>query len=181
VVENLVSGNAYKPGDIIESMSGKTIEIANTDAEGRLVLADCLYYVATKYKPSQMFDIATLTGAAVVALGNEITAIMGNNPKVLNTVKKAAETEDEQVWELPLNDFFREKTKGEISDLVNWTAGVSAGSSMGGAFLDNFVEKTPWVHFDIGGTGFHDKSGDELSPKGATGVMMRTFRSIIEA
>lgn len=180
-VENLVSGNAYKPGDIITAMNGQTIEITNTDAEGRLVLADCLYYAATKYKPSMMVDIATLTGSAVVALGNEITAIMGNDKKAVDLVKKSAEESDELAWELPLNDFFREKTKGEISDLVNWTAGVSAGSSMGGAFLDNFVEKTPWVHCDIGGTGFHDKSGDELSPKGATGVMMRTFRTLIES
>lgn len=180
-VENMVSRNAYKPGDIITAMNGKTIEITNTDAEGRLVLADCLFYTATKYKPRFMMDIATLTGAVGVALGNEITGVMGNDPSLLKKVKSCAEKEEEWVWELPLIDFFKEKTKGSISDLVNWTAGVSAGSSMGAAFLQNFIQDTPWVHFDIGSTAFHDKSGDELSPKGATGVMLRTFTQIVKS
>lgn len=179
-VENLVSGNAFKPGDVLTSLSGKTIEITNTDAEGRLVLADCLYYTATKYKPSCMVDLATLTGAAIAALGYEITAFETNTPGLVPKIKKASSQSDEEVWELPITDLFREKTKGEISDLMNWTAGVSAGSSMGAAFLENFVEKTPWVHFDLGGTAFHGKYGDELNPKGATGVMVRTLCALIE-
>lgn len=180
-VENLVSHKAYKPGDILTAFNGKTIEITNTDAEGRLVLADCLAYTVKHYAPSLMIDIATLTGGCVAALGYECSSVMGNNASAVETVKKAAKKAEEWVWELPLNDFFVEKTKGEISDLVNWTAGVSASSSMGGAFLQNFVDKTPWVHLDIAGTGFHEKSGDELSPKGATGVMMRTLAEIIKS
>lgn len=180
-VENLVSGNAFKPGDILTAMNGQTIEITNTDAEGRLVLADCLHYTATKFKPAQMFDAATLTGAVIAALGYEITGIMGNTPSLVTKVKKAAEMADEEVWDLPLTDYFREKIKGEVSDLVNWTAGVSAGSPMAGAFLENFVGKTPWVHFDIAGTAFHGKSGDEITPKGATGVMLRTYRALMES
>ncbi len=178
-VENLVSGNAFKPGDILTSMNGKTMEITNTDAEGRLVLADCLYYAATKLKPAQMIDLATLTGACIAALGHEITAIMGNNKKLLDSIEKAAKGADEPVWELPITDHFREKVKGDISDLKNWTAGVSAGSSMGGAFLEYFVEKIPWAHLDIAGTAFHGKAGDELSPKGGTGVMIRTLAGMI--
>ncbi len=179
-VENLVSGNAFKPGDILTAMNGQTIEITNTDAEGRLVLADCLYYTATKLNPVEIIDIATLTGACIAALGMKISAVMGNNKKLIERVKKAALAADENVWELPVNDFFREKTKGDISDLVNWTAGVSAGSSMGGAFLEKFVEKVPWIHLDVAGTAFHAKAEDELSPKGATGVMVRTLKRLIE-
>ncbi len=179
-VENLVSGNAYKPGDIVTAMNGQTIEITNTDAEGRLVLADCLHYVTTKFKPAQIIDIATLTGACIAALGYEITGIMGNDKTLLDQVKKSAKSCDEQVWELPITDLFREKVKGENSDLLNWTAGVSAGSSMGGAFLEGFVKKTPWVHLDMGGTAFNGKAGNELSPKGATGAMMRTLKGMIE-
>lgn len=178
-VENMISHDAYKPGDIIGSMSGKTIEITNTDAEGRLVLADCLHYTSTKLKPAGMITLATLTGAVVVALGNHITGIMGNDKKLVERVKKASVASEEDVWELPINDFFREKTKGEISDLKNWTAGVSAGSSMAAAFLQNFVNDTPWAHLDIAGTAFQENSCDEMGPKGATGAMVRTLVGLI--
>jgi len=178
-VENLVSGNALKPGDILTAMDGKTIEITNTDAEGRLVLADCLNFVAKKYNPARILDVATLTGAAIVALGNKITPIMGNNRKLIEKVKKSAILSDESVWELPITDYFREKIKGEISDLQNWTDGVNAGSSMGGAFLESFVDGIPWVHFDIGGTAFVS-DGDDVLQKGATGVMMRTLKCFFE-
>jgi len=179
-VENLVSGGAFKPGDILTAMNGQTIEITNTDAEGRLVLADCLYYATKKYKPAFIIDLATLTGAAIAALGYEITALLTNDKKMLSRVTKAAEEADEDVWELPITPHFKEKTKGEIADLLNWTAGVAAGTSMAAAFLDHFVEKTPWVHIDIAGTAFHSKYGNEITPKGATGVMLRTLRNIIK-
>ena len=174
-VENMLSSDAVKPGDIVTAMNGKTIEITNTDAEGRMVLTDCLHYTVTKYKPSQMIDIATLTGAAIAALGYEITAFMGNDKKLLASLTSSAQNADEDLWELPITPFFRTKIKNDISDLQNWTAGISAGSSMGGAFLESFVSETPWAHLDIAGTAFHQKAGDELSPKGATGVMMRTL------
>ncbi|MCK5460750.1 leucyl aminopeptidase [Candidatus Gracilibacteria bacterium] len=179
-VENLVNGKAFKPGDILTAMNGKTIEITNTDAEGRLVLADCLYYVTTKFKPSKMIDIATLTGSCIQALGFEITGLVSNDEKLTNDLTKAAKSADENVWELPLNDFLRKKTKGEVADLLNWSPGVSAGCSMGGAFLENFVEKTPWVHIDIAGTSFHSTTETSTSKKGATGVMMRTLKTWLE-
>ena len=180
VVENLINGEAFKPGDIITAMNGDTIEITNTDAEGRLVLADALYYVNTKYKPAKIIDMATLTGACIVALGNEITGIMGNNKKLIQTISKCAEKNDELVWELPITKLFRKKIKGEIADLVNWTAGVSAGSSMAGAFLENFVGKTPWLHIDMAGTAYNGKYGNAYTQKGATGVMLRTLKSFIQ-
>lgn len=173
-VENMVSGNAFKPGDIITMGNGQTCEITNTDAEGRLVLADCLHYVVTKYKPSKIIDFATLTGACVVALGNEITGVVTNAPDLLKTMIKVAETKDERMWELPIIPLFREKIKAEVADLQCWTAGVQAGTSMGGAFLENFIQETPWVHCDIAGTAYHE-TGDELAPRGATGAMVPTM------
>jgi leucyl aminopeptidase len=140
-VENMVSGNAYKPGDIVTAMNGKTIEVTNTDAEGRLVLADALYYTATKLKPDVILDFATLTGACMAALGMEISAIMGNDKKVINRIKKASELAGEEVWELPLTEHFREKVKGTISDLQNWTTGVHAGASMGGGLFGVFCRR----------------------------------------
>lgn len=173
-VENMVSGNAFKPSDIITFGNGQTCEITNTDAEGRLVLADCLHHVVTKYKPAKIIDFATLTGACVAALGYDITGLMTNDASFLKSVSHSAEKCDERVWELPIIPVFREKIKSEVADLQCWTAGVSAGSSMAGAFLENFVQKTPWVHCDIAGTAYHETSGDELSPRGATGVMVQT-------
>ena len=179
-VENLISGGAYKPGDVLTAMNGQTIEITNTDAEGRLVLADCIYYAVTKLQAEKIIDIATLTGACVAALGYDITGVVGNHKPLMEKLKKAAKQEDEMIWEMPLENFMRKKTEGDISDLKNWTAGVSLGMSMGGAFLENFVEKKPWVHIDIAGTAFHAKAGDELAPAGATGVMVRTLKRFIE-
>ncbi len=179
-VENLVSGQAFKPGDIITAMNGKTIEIGNTDAEGRLVLADCLCFANEKFKPAQIIDVATLTGAVIVALGNQITGIMGNNKKLISQMQKAADKADEKVWELPLGETFTENMKGTISDLNNVSSGKSgAGSSNGGAFLQNFVGKTPWLHMDLGGTAFGGKYGINASVKGATGAMVRTLKSFI--
>ena len=174
-VENMISGNAFKPGDIITFGNGQTCEITNTDAEGRLVLADCLHYVVTKYKPAKIIDFATLTGSCVAAFVYEITGLMTNDASCLQSVSDSAEKCDERVWELPIIPLFREKIKSEVADLQCWTAGVSAGSSMAGAFLENFVQKTPWVHCDIAGTAYHETKGDELSPRGATGAMVRTI------
>lgn len=177
-VENMISAKAYRPGDILTMMNGKTVEITNTDAEGRLVLADALHYTVMKLKPSRIIDLATLTGAVIVALGDNIAGVMGNDEKLLTEVQKAAETVGEETWELPITDFFREKTKGSISDLVNWTAGVNAGSSMAGAFLQNFVGETPWLHIDIAGTAF-SSSASGVNPKGATGTMVRTLVELL--
>ncbi len=179
-VENLVSGGAFKPGDILTAMNGQTIEITNTDAEGRLVLADALYYTVKKFNPEKMIDIATLTGAVIASLGNNISGIMGNDPKLISEIKKAAKKADENVWELPLTEEFSENMKGEISDLRNTSKVPGAGSCTAGAFLQNFVDDKKWVHIDIAGTAFNNKNGNEITPKGATGVMMRTLKSLLE-
>lgn len=178
-VENMISGTAYRPGDIITAMNGQTIRITNTDAEGRLVLADCLHYCATKFKPARMLDFATLTGACVAALGYEITGFMGNDDALKKDFQTASDAVDELAWELPLIPLFDEKIKDTEADLQNWTAGVSAGSSVAGAFLKNFVGETPWVHVDIAGTAYHEKAGDELAPRGATGVVIRTLAEML--
>ena len=179
LVENMVNGKAYRPDDIITMYNGQTCLITNTDAEGRLVLADCLSYVTEKYKPAKVLDFATLTGACISALGNEITGIMGNDKKIIAGIKESAKKTEELVWELPITELFREKIKEEQADLQNWTAGVSAGSSMAGAFLENFVRETPWCHFDIAGTAWA-KSGHEYCPKGGTGAMVETVCEYLE-
>ena len=179
-MENLVSGGAFKPGDILTAMNGQTIEITNTDAEGRLVLADALYYTAKKYNPEKMIDLATLTGAVVASLGNSISGIMGNDPKLIEEIRKASKKADEPTWELPLTEEFGENMKGEISDLRNTSKVPGAGSCTAGAFLQNFVDGKNWVHIDIAGTAFNNKSSNEITTKGATGVMMRTLKNLLE-
>ena len=179
LVENMINGKAYRPDDIITMYNGQTCLITNTDAEGRLVLADCLSYVTEKYKPVKVFDFATLTGAVIAALGNNITGIMGNNEKIIKDIKNSAKKTEELVWELPITAEFREKIKEKQADIQNWTAGVSAGSSMAGAFLENFVRETPWCHFDIAGTAW-TKEGTEYCPKGGTGAMVETVCDYLE-
>lgn len=174
MVENMISDKSYRPGDIITMANKQTCLITNTDAEGRLVLADCLYHVTTNYKPARIMDFATLTGACVRALGDHITGLVTNDHKFLADIKNSANAALEDVWELPLTPFFKSKIKDDIADIKNWTAGVNAGASMAGAFLENFVDNTPWVHFDIAGTAYHDKSGSELHPVGATGAIVST-------
>lgn len=171
--ENLISGNAYKPGDVIGSMSGKTIEVLNTDAEGRITLADALYYAATECNASGIIDTATLTGACVVALGDVFTGAVTNNETLLNSVHRASELAGEPVWLLPSHDLYRELIKGDLGDLKN-VGGRGAGAITAGLFLENFVEEKPWVHLDIAGTSYMDKAKGYL-PKGATGVMVKTF------
>jgi leucyl aminopeptidase len=179
-VENLVSGGAFKPGDILTAMNGKTIEITNTDAEGRLVLADALYYTATKLNPEKMIDLATLTGAVVAALGNDISAIMGNDPKLISEIKASSQKADEPTWELPLTEEFGKNMEGDISDLRNTSKVPGGGSCTAGAFLQNFIDDKKWVHIDIAGTAFNNKASDAITQKGATGVMMRTLKNLLE-
>ena len=179
LVENMVSSNAYRPGDVITAMNGQTIEVLNTDAEGRLVLADCLTYVQKKFKPQEIIDLATLTGAVVVALGYEYTGIMGNSPEMIKNLKKSAEKSEEKVWHLPLEKFHKEMLKGEISDLVNVEKKRSAGSTVAGAFLWNFIENdTAWTHLDIAGTA-HKHVPDNFREAGATGEIVRTLINYI--
>ena len=168
--ENMPDGKAYKPGDVVTSLSGLTIEITNTDAEGRLILSDALHY-ARKYKPTAIIDLATLTGACVVALGHEASGLMGNNRQLVNALKKAGESCGERVWELPLWEGYGEAMKSDIADLKN-AGSRDGGSITAGWFLKQFVGKTRWAHLDIAGTAWGDKSRP-CAPKGATGVGVR--------
>src|SRR5438552_3574586 len=152
--ENLPSGHAVKPGDVVKSHFGKTIEIINTDAEGRLILCDALSYVR-RFKPAAVIDIATLTGAVVVALGQVAIGEMGNDEALLAEVREAGERAGERCWPLPLWDEYRDLLKSDIADVKN-SGGRGAGSIAGGWFLREFVEGYPWVHLDIAGTAYTD-------------------------
>ena len=176
--ENMISGGAYKTGDIIGSLSGKTIEIGNTDAEGRVTLADALWYAATVIKADKIVDLATLTGACVVALGSINTGAITNNDKLMSEIKEAAELAGEPIWELPNNEEYKELNKSHFADIKN-TGGRYAGAITAGLFLSEFVDNTPWVHLDIAGTSFI--SGDRgYLPKGATGVPVKTLYYLVK-
>jgi len=168
--ENMPDGKAFKPGDVLTSMSGTTIEITNTDAEGRLILCDALHF-AQKFKPTIMIDLATLTGACVVALGHEASGLMGNNQRLVDALKEAGERSGERVWPLPLWDEYGEVMKSDIADLKN-AGSRDGGSISAGWFLKQFVGKTTWAHLDIAGTAWSDKARP-YCPKGATGVGVR--------
>jgi len=171
--ENMVSGDAYKTGDIIGSMSGKTIEVENTDAEGRLTLADALWYAATVEKADKIVDLATLTGACVVALGNINTGAITNDENLMGAVRTAAKLAGEPVWQLPNDEEYKDLFKSHFADLKN-TGGRGAGAITAGMFLQEFVNDIPWVHMDIAGTAFLDKASGYL-PKGASGVPVKTL------
>lgn len=168
--ENLPGGRAYKPGDLLTAMSGKTVEIVNTDAEGRLVLCDALHY-AQRYRPAALIDIATLTGACVVALGTFATGVMGSDDGLVRALKRAGEASGERLWELPLWEEYGELMRSDIADLKN-AAGPAAGTISAGWFLKQFAGKTRWAHLDIAGTAWEEK-GRPYLPKGATGVGVR--------
>ncbi len=173
IAENLPSGKAYKPGDVVRTMSKKTIEVLNTDAEGRVVLSDALSY-AERYKPKGVIDIATLTGACIIALGYEATGMMGrekDSNEIKTGLEKAGEFTGERVWELPLWEEYNEAIKSSIADIKN-VGNRAAGTITAAAFLGHFTEKYPWVHLDIAGTGWNEESKPYLS-KGPTGVGVR--------
>lgn len=179
--ENLISGEAFKNGDIINTLKGTTVEVLNTDAEGRLVLADVLYYTATEFKPSFMIDAATLTGAVIAALGMNMTGALTNDQELLDDVLKASKLVGEDMWQLPITDEFREKMKGENADLTNSLLTPSgAGTISAAAFLENFVEDVPWVHLDIAGTSYARSKGNKYLPKGASGVPVKTLYQFIK-
>lgn len=174
--ENLPSGTAIKPGDIVRGMLGKTIEIANTDAEGRLILSDALAY-ARRFKPACVIDAATLTGAAVVALGHHATGLMGNDDHLLDEVRHAGDLAGERCWTLPLWDEYREQIASTIADVKN-TGGRPAGSITAGWFLREFVDGYAWAHLDIAGTAYTDSDRPDL-PKGPTGIGVRLFAEFV--
>ena len=176
--ENLPSGTALKPGDVIRSHLGKTIEVINTDAEGRLILADALSY-ARRFQPAAVIDVATLTGAVVVALGHHATGLMGTDEALLSAVREAGDVAGERCWPLPLWDEYRDLLKSDIADVKN-SGGRSAGTVSAAWFLREFVEGIPWAHLDIAGTAYTDGEGPHQA-KGPTGVGVRLFTEFLLA
>ena len=177
--ENMPSGKAIRPGDVVTAMNGTTIEVLHTDAEGRVTLADALSY-AVKLKPDAMIDLATLTGACMVALGEEIVGSMSNNPKLENKVLMAAAEAGEKMWSLPLEKNYKRELKSEVADLKN-LAGRYGGALTAGLFLQEFVEGLPWVHLDIAGPAFAEKPMNAYTSRGATGVGVRTLIEFLKA
>ena len=168
--ENLPSGKAYKPGDILKSLSGRTIEVITTDAEGRLILADALTY-ALRYKPAAVIDLATLTGACIVALGDHVIGMLGTDEALKARIREAADATGERVWELPLWEDYDEQIRSDIADFKN-SGGRAGGAITAAAFLRKFVGDVPWVHLDIAGPSWLSKDRPYI-PKGASGVGVR--------
>ena len=172
--ENMPSGTAQRPGDVVRAMNGLTIEIGNTDAEGRLTLADALAYAVTEIKPDELIDLATLTGAVVIALGQGISGVMASHDGLAERVLAAAAAAGEPMWRLPLHDEYKEGLKSEVADLNNVSSQRGAGAIVAGLFMRDFTGGLPWAHLDIAGTAFTERE-HALGPKGATGVAVRTL------
>jgi len=178
--ENMPSGRALKPGDILTAMNGKTIEVLNTDAEGRLTLADALSYALIKEKPDIIIDLATLTGACMVALGEEVAGMFGNDEKLLAQIEKVSKETGENLWRLPLEKRYSELIKSKIADVKNISASKYGGAITAALFLQKFVDKTPWVHLDIAGPAFMEKD-TPLIPAGGAGFGVRLILHYINS
>jgi leucyl aminopeptidase len=179
-VENMPSSSSYRPGDIVRMYNGKTVEVINTDAEGRLILADSIAYGVEKYNPNSIIDLATLTGACIVALGSNIAGTLSNSPELIDRLRQIGEKTNEKFWELPLYPDFNEQIKSKFADIKN-IGGRAGGTITAAIFLSNFVNETPWIHLDIAGTawtqdGTWDKS---YNPKGATGFGIRSLIRLV--
>jgi len=180
LVENMVSGNAQRPGDIVKSYSGKTIEILNTDAEGRLVLADALTFTEKKFKPKFIVDLATLTGAIIVSLGSEYAGLFSNDDKLSNQLLEAGDKVEEKLWRMPLHKNFDKLIDSKNADMQNINYVGGAGSTTAAQFLQRFIlNKTPWAHLDIAGMAF-SKYGGALNSGGATSYGVRLLNQLIE-
>ena len=180
LVENMPGGNAQRPGDIVKSYSGKTVEILNTDAEGRLVLADALTYTEEKFKPKLIVDLATLTGAIIVSLGSEYAGLFSNDDNLSKQLINAGEKVEEKVWRMPLNKNFDKLIDSKNADMQNINYVGGAGSTTAAQFLQRFIlNKTPWAHLDIAGMAF-SKYGGALNSGGATGYGVRLLNKLIE-
>lgn len=177
--ENAIDATAYKLGDVYRGLSGKTVEITNTDAEGRLTLADALTYTIRELHPSRIIDIATLTGAIDIALGPEAMGLFSNSDALAQALVEAGSRTFERVWKMPLFEEYRELLKSEIADIKN-ASGRSAGSVLAALFLEEFVDKTPWAHLDIAGCAFTKESRRYYPPKQATGIGVRLLFSFLE-
>ena len=180
LVENMPGSSAQRPGDIVKSYSGKTIEILNTDAEGRLVLADALSFTEKKYKPKFIIDLATLTGAIIISLGEEYAGLFSNNDELSKNIFKASENVNEKVWRLPLHKNYDKLMDSTIADVQNINYSGGAGSITAAQFLQRFIlNKTPWAHLDIAGMAFSKKAAN-LNPGGATGFGVRLLNNLIK-
>jgi leucyl aminopeptidase len=178
LVENMLGGAAYKLGDVLHARSGKTIEVLNTDAEGRLVLADVLN-VCVERKPAKIVDLATLTGACVVALGTDIAGIMTNHQPWADTVKAASDVCGEPLWPLPMFPEFGEQIKSDVADIKNTGEGRWGGAMTAGKFLEEFVDGLPWVHLDIAGPAFYD-APKPWQEAGGSGMYVRTLVELVQ-
>ena len=180
LVENMVSGQAQRPGDIVKSYSGKTIEVLNTDAEGRLVLADALTFTEKKFKPKFMIDLATLTGAIIVSLGSEYAGLFSNDDKLSKQILNAGEKVEEKLWRMPLHKNYDKLMNSKNADMQNINYVGGAGSTTAAQFLQRFIlNKTPWAHLDIAGMAF-SKYGGALNSGGATGFGVRLLNQLVE-
>ncbi|MDE3016989.1 MAG: leucyl aminopeptidase [Pseudomonadota bacterium] len=178
LVENMPGGNAQRPSDVVTSMSGQTIEVLNTDAEGRLVLADALWYTQDRFKPKFIVDLATLTGAIVVALGTSRAGLFSNDDKLSDQLFETGRKIGEKVWRLPLDDVYDKQINSDIADMQNIGKDREAGSITAAQFLQRFVNKTPWAHLDIAGVAW-DKKGSDIAPKGATAWGVRLLNELV--
>lgn len=179
LVENMPGGNAQRPGDVVTSYSGQTIEVLNTDAEGRLVLADALWYTQKHFKPKFIVDLATLTGAIIVALGTSRAGLFSNNDKLSDQLSKTGAKVGEEVWRLPLGEVYDKQINSDIADMQNIGKEREAGSITAAQFLQRFVNNTPWAHLDIAGVAW-SKKDTEITPKGGTGYGVRLLNQLVE-
>jgi leucyl aminopeptidase len=179
-VENMPSGTSYRPGDIIQMYNGKTVEVLNTDAEGRIILADAISYGINSYNPKAIIDLATLTGACIIALGANVAAAIGTSRELIYRLIQASQETGEKIWELPLYDEFRDQLRSNVADIKN-IGGRPGGAITAAAFLSNFTDNIPWVHLDIAGTAWTQEGTYERSynPKGATGFGLRTIVKLL--
>jgi len=179
LVENMPDGNAQRPGDVVQSMSGQTIEVLNTDAEGRLVLADALWYTQERFKPRMMIDLATLTGAVIVALGHKKAGLFSTHDKLVDQLVRAGDAVGEEVWRLPLGDYYDKLINCDIADMKNVVESREAGSTTAAQFLKRFVkDDLPWAHLDIAGVAWTNKPQD-LAAKGATAFGVRLLDRLV--
>jgi len=179
LVENMPSGTAQRPGDVVKSYSGQTIEVINTDAEGRLVLADLLWYCQEKFAPRFMVDLATLTGAIIIGLGHEYAGLFSNNDELAERLAAAGGATGEKVWRMPLGEAYDQQLKSDIADMKN-VGGRPAGSVTGAQFVQRFVNGKPWAHLDIAGMAWATKDLP-LAPKGATAFGVRLLDRLAAA
>jgi len=179
IVENMPSGTAGRPGDIIRTYAGKTVENGNTDAEGRLILADAIAYAVEKYKPDALIDIATLTGACVIALGEKIAGVFSNDDDLAETLIRSGEKTGERCWRMPLPEDYRELLKSDIADICNIGKAPAGGAITAALFLSEFADKTRWAHIDIAGPASIGKPAEYCGP-GGTGFGVRLLSDLIE-